>query len=193
MSGIFQGKERRKNELILKSLISGAKTTNQIAEYIYLNPEKGIKPSTVNRNKVKTEVSMISRKGSRLEELKTKGYITHKDSLWDLTFKGLGVALTLFDNLRPIYPQVKSFLHSFVREFKKQISKNPTLPAFFKSSKFIQPIKLFESRNFIQLLKDLTNEQMRLGLDFDQINEENFLATLFGRILQTYFSKMFEP
>jgi len=194
LSGIFQGKQRRKNELILKSLVSGAKTTTQIAEYIYLNPENAIiKPSMVNRNKVKTEVSMISRKGSRLEELKTKGYITHnKDNLWELTLKGLGVALTLFDSLALIYPQVKSSLHSFVRELKQRISKNPTLPAFFKSSTFIQSIKLFESRKFIQLLKDSTNEQMRLGLNLDQISEEDFFATLAGRILETYFSTIFE-
>lgn len=187
--GIFQTKKREYNELILKSLVFGAKTTNQIAEYVYLN-RKSIVQTKVNRNEVKTIVSIISRKQSRLEELESKGYIFRKDNLWNLTLKGLGVALTFFDSLELIYPKVKPLLHSTVQDFAKQIDKNPTLPAILSLGS-IEGAKLFESPQFLQLLKDLTNELMRQGLDLDQISKENFFATLAGRILQIYLPKMF--
>ena len=182
MLEIFQGKKKEYNELILKSLIFGSKTTNQIGKYVQLN-RRG-KPIHV-----KTIIMIISRKGSRLRELETKGYIYRKDKIWNLTFKGLGVALTFFDSLTPIYPQVRPILHSFVEEFKKRIKKNPTLPAFFKSSKFIRPAMLFESQEFLQLLKDVTNELIKQGTDLNQISEENFCATLLGRVLQIYVAK----
>jgi len=187
--GIFQTKKREYNELILKSLVFGAKTTNQIAEHIYLNRKSIVKPK-VNRNEVKKIVSIISRKESRLEELKTKGYIYHKDRLWNLTLKGLGVALTFFDSLELVYPKVRPLLHSTVQDFMKQIEKNPTLPEILALGSR-EGAKLFESPQFLQLLKDLTNELMRQGLDLDQISKENFFATLAGRILQIYLPRMF--
>jgi len=185
--GIFQTKKREYNELVLKSLVLGAKTTNQIGEYVQYN-RKG-KPKNL-----KTIVSIISRKGSRLDELETKGYIyrSRKDKLWNLTFKGLGVALTFFDRLEPIYPQVKPFLHSFVENFMEQIRKNPTLPKFYLLPEFLQTVtRLFESLEFLQTYKDLISELIKQGSDLDQMSKETFFTLIASRSLAVYIPKYF--
>lgn len=97
---IFTGKKSEYNQLILKSLVDGAKKTIQIAEYIYSN--KADFPLPVNKNEVKSINSIICRKNSRLEELTNKGYIRRDNNLWKLTLKGLCVALTLFNDFADV-------------------------------------------------------------------------------------------
>ncbi|MGC8999058.1 MAG: hypothetical protein ACP5JW_06680, partial [Candidatus Bathyarchaeia archaeon] len=75
MLGIFEGKKAENNKLILKSLVFGPKTTNQIAEYIYLNQKPQIKTKRTIKKEIRKIVSIIARKGSRLEELEAKQYI----------------------------------------------------------------------------------------------------------------------
>lgn len=187
MLGIFQTKKKEYNELILKSLVLGAKTTNQIGKYVQSN-RKG-KPKNL-----KTIVSIISRKRSRLDELETKGYISRnrKDNLWNLTFKGFGVALTFYYRLEPIYPQVKPFLHSFVEYFMEQIRKNPTLPKFYLFPEFVQTMtKLCESLEFLQMYKDLISELIKQGSDLDQMSKEAFFTLFASRSLSVYIPKFF--
>jgi len=183
--GVFQTKKREYNELILKSLVLGSKTTNQIGKYVQSN-RKG-KPKNL-----KTIISIICRKGSRLDELEAKGYIYHKDKLWNLTFKGLGVALTLVDRVDSVYPQVKPLLHSFVEDFMKQISKNPTLPKFYLLPEFAQTMtRMFESPDFLQMYKDLISELIKQGSDLDNMSTETFFTLIATRSLQVYIPKFF--
>lgn len=82
--GIFQGKKKLYNTLILKSLATGSKTTKQIAEYLYDN---GHEKGTNRGNEVKKIYSVIDRAGGRLAELSIKGYIIRKNLLWGLSKK----------------------------------------------------------------------------------------------------------
>jgi hypothetical protein len=181
--GIFQGKEAENHRLILKGLVFGPKTTKQIAEYIYLNRRAAVKPQKLNFNKVKTIVSIISRKGSRLEELEIKEYISRKENLWQLTPKGMGVALTSYDSIVEIYPYVKPFLHSIVEDFRKTVNENPMFQFMKKIEKnaFKISFNFFESQDFLQFLKDLTNELIRQGVDLDKTSLKDFLSMLIGK------------
>ena len=122
--GIFTGKKSEYNGLILKSLVTGARKTMQIAEYVYLNQKDA--PSQVNYNSVKQINSIICRKNSRRDELADKGYIRRENNLWKLTFKGFSVALTLFND----FADVKSFIDftQIERNFKDalaELDRNP--------------------------------------------------------------------
>jgi hypothetical protein len=57
--GIFTGKKSEYNGLILKSLVTGAKKTIQIAEYVYSNQKDA--PPEIDHNEVKTINSIICR------------------------------------------------------------------------------------------------------------------------------------
>ncbi len=117
--GIFTGKKSEYNKLILKSLVVGVKKTIQIAEYIYLN--KNGFHLKINKNEIKSINSIICRKNSRLNELSEKGYIRRENNLWKLTFKGLCVALTLFNDFADIrklidFEKIHQDFQSVVRE-----------------------------------------------------------------------------
>lgn len=188
MIGIFEGKKREYNKLILKGLVFGPKTTKQIAEYIYLNPKAVIKPQKLNQNEVKTTVSIISRKGSRLEELETKEYIYRKENLWYLTVKGMGVALEFYDSINEVFPYVKPFLHSIVEDFRKTINENPMFQFMKKIEKkaFRSTFRFFESSEFPQFLKDFTNGLIRQGVDLDKTSLKDFIGMWLGKFFLMY-------
>lgn len=191
MLGIFQTKKAQYNKLILKSLITGPKTTNQIAEYIFLNR----KERTVTErkgNEIKKIVSIISRKDSRLDELETKQYIQHKGNLRELTPKGMGVALTFFDSIAEIVPYVKLFLHSIVEDLEKNLRENPMLQSLGKIEKSAlkSSFDFFESPEFPQFLKDLTNELIRQGVDLDKTSLKEFISMFLGKFFIVYLPKI---
>lgn len=195
MLGIFEGKKAKYNKLILKGLVFGPKTTNQIAQYIYLNPEAQVKPKKVNKNRVKRIVSIISRKDSRLDELEAKQYISRKESTenrWHLTPKGMGVALTFYDSIVEIYPYIKQFIHSFVENIEKKLKENPMLQSLGKiERKALKTSFTFvESQDFLQLLKDLTNEMIRQGTDLDKTSLKDFISFVIGKFFVLHFPKI---
>lgn len=190
MLGIFQGKKEEFNSLILKALIFGPKTTKQLAEYIYLNRKAAIPPIKLNDNRVKTLVSQISRKGSRIEELETKQYTYQKERLWYLTPKGLGVGLTLFSSVTDIFPQVKSWLGSISEETKREILQNPMLQILDRNIQrkaLARASRLIESLEFMQFLRDTTAETMKQGTDLDKTILKEFLSLIAGRFLVNRF------
>jgi hypothetical protein len=92
MNNIFNGRKGKYNQQILKALLSTwkMKTSN-----LALN----IQDQTENLN-YKSVYCIISRKGSRLEELQKKDYIKrNNDKSWSLTFKGILVASAITKNL----------------------------------------------------------------------------------------------
>jgi len=192
--GIFEGKKAEYNKLILKGLVFGPKTTNQVSECIYLNRKAQVLPREVNRNEIRKIVSIISRKGSRLAELESKEYIFRRASKdhWTLTIKGMGVALTFYDSIAEISPYVKPFLHSTVEEFQKTIRNIPMLQPFRNIEKkaMNKAFDFFESEEFLQFLKDLTNGLIRQGTDTDKTTLKDFMNVLIGRFFVVYLPRI---
>jgi len=178
--GIFQGKKMEYNKLILKSLVTGPKTTKQIAEYIYYNrrqkpklrlhPKKAKEP---NENEVKKIVSIISRKGSRLEELVTKEYIFRENNLWDLNIKGFCVALTEVNSIIEFYPSINQI--ETLNEIQRKLYKQPLIKQILKNDipkeDADRMLDFFKSPKYFQFLKDSTNELLKQGLDLDKVND----------------------
>lgn len=190
MIGIFETKKAENNKLILKSLIFGDKTTRRIAEYIYHNRTEKPKLKDNIENEVRGIVSIISRKKSRLEELEHKAYISREHNLWRLTSKGLGVALTQFNNVLEIFPYVKTDfdINGFERAFyQTRIGKvvrkdNPS----FNLRKILNVGK---SPEFLQFWKDYTNELMALGVDLDRMSEGEYKRLVANKSLEHFFKR----
>lgn len=189
MLGIFEGKKAEYNKLILKGLIYGAKTTNQIGEFIYFNREAQIKPRKANLNEVKKLVSIISRKGGRLKELEFKGYIFREKGCWRLTLKGTAVALTLFDDLSEVYPYIRTDLT--VKAMEKAFREFGVAKALKEyglndwASKVFRWVK--NQKNFLSFVRDSTNELISKLTDLDSLSEDEFRNLLVIRGVQKFF------
>jgi len=200
MLGIFQHKKEEKNKLILKSLLAGAKTTSQIAEYIYFNRKSAIKPQKPNKNAIKSEVSQISRKGSRLEELETKHYIKKDNNLYQLTMKGMPVALTLFNDITKAWPYIinkstESTIQNAVNELDDipYLEQIPFAKDLFNKEKIAEALGAGLSPRFLEMLRDCTNEFINRGVDIDQMDEQEFTTLLMSQVIARYFkTEMFE-
>lgn len=179
MLGIFEGKKGENNRLILESLLLGPKTTKQIAEYVYNHRKGEAKPGDHAGNETKAIMSIISRKGSRLEELRHKHYIEQDNALWELTIKGFHVALTLFDNVGQFWPQVKS---DQLSALMKAIHEIPIVDALI-SDKRLKKIESYgTSSKFIERLRDCTRELIAQGVDIDSMSEEQFRLLILSKI-----------
>ena len=184
MLNIFQTKKAEYNKLILKSLVFGPKTTNQIAEYIYLNRKAQIKPQKLNKNEVKKIVSIISRKGSRLEELENKQYIERGKSLWHLTLKGACVALTLFNDMGEFLPYVK-FNNIDFSDLAEKIHKIPFIGALISKEELNKMMNVV-SPNWFFTVRECTNQLIKQGLDLDSISEKEFELMLMAKLASYY-------
>lgn len=187
MLSIFQTKKVEYNKLILKCLVNGAKTTTQIAEYIYFNrkqkPKLRLHPKKVkepDKNKIKSIVSIISRKKSRLKELETKYYIQKKNDLWYLTSpKGYAVAITLFNSVTEIYPYIPI---EDLSEMFRRLHEIPIIDAFLNDERLRKIEDLSKSSQFLQYMKDCTNELINEGINIDKMSLEEFNVILSGKI-----------
>ena len=180
--GIFQGKQKTYNSLILKSLLTGSKTTMQIAEFICENSRE-LKFETNRKNEVRKIYSVIAREGSRLDELTQKQYITRKGLMWNLTLKGMCVSLTLFETIDEIkdYNTIKEFinvdeLNSILTRFIKSLEKkNSPLASIVKSSNLMKAKKRIEknmgSLQYWELIlwniRNCTEGMVKRGADID--------------------------
>ena len=187
MLGIFQTKKAEYNKLILKSLVFGPKSTSQIAEYIYLNRKAQIKPKKINKNEVKKIISIISRKGSRLDELASKDYITRKDGTWHLTSKGLSVGLTLFDSVEEFLPYV--ILDLDLSNLTKKLHGIPFLEAFISGETLNKMLNPRASKKWILAIRECTNELIKQGLDLDNMSEKEFQIVLSAKLV-SYFTNV---
>lgn len=187
MLRIFQTKKAEYNKLILKSLVFGPKSTSQIAEYIYLNRKAQIKPKKINKNEVKKIISIISRKGSRLDELASKDYITRKDGTWHLTSKGLSVGLTLFDSVEEFLPYV--ILDLDLSNLTKKLHGIPFLEAFISGETLNKMLNPRASKKWILAIRECTNELIKQGLDLDNMSEKEFQIVLSAKLV-SYFTNV---
>lgn len=189
MLGIFQGKKEEYNKLILKSITTGPKTTKQVSEYIYLNRAEKPKPKDNKENEVRTIVSIVSRKKSRLEELESKNYIIHENNLWHLTNKGTCVALTLYDRVAEVYPHIQSELpsNSEMRAIMNRLhGVSRFLDVMISKGKISRAVKFGTSISFFQAVKDSTNLLIQQGVDLDRASEQGFSAMLMGELIPYY-------
>jgi hypothetical protein len=179
--GIFHGKKKAYNELILKSLITGSKTVKQIVEYIYLNTEQKKRHNPLN---VKRSIySVIDRPRGRLKELSEKQYIEKRDGLWRLTLKGFCVSLTLFKDFDSIKRCIDSelFDQAFKGQFK-MFAKHPLLALLktkYVEDKFEEYFTKVESDPrfgewFLLKLKECTEGLIKDGVDLDVLSREEF-------------------
>lgn len=195
MLGIFQTKKAEYNKLILKSLITGPKITKQIAEYLYFNrkqePKRRLrKAKEPNENEVKKIVSIISRKGSRLDELEKYGYTFQENNLWQLTTKGTCVALTLFKNIMEVFPYIRVDLTTEIieREFYK-IPVIKSLTKIYPKEKMDKLFTFGKTPEYLQFWKDYANELISQGVDLDGMNENQFRGLLIAKGLQHFFAQ----
>jgi hypothetical protein len=180
---IFQTKKAEYNKLILKSLVFGPKTTNQIAEYIYLNRKAQVKPKKVNKIEVKKVVSIISRKGSRLEELENKQYIKRENGLWHLTLKGSCVALTLFNDTNEFLPYVKLDLD--LSDLTKKLHRIPFIETLISKEELNKMLNVV-SPKWVLTVRECTNQLIKQGLDLDNIKEKEFQLILTAKLASYY-------
>jgi hypothetical protein len=188
--GILTGKKREYNGLILKSLVTGAKKTIQIAEYVHLSQEDA--PVKANYNEVRQINSIICRKNSRLEELSNKAYIKRENNLWKLTFKGISVALTLFND----FADAKKFIDftQIERNFKdalKEFDENP-IYALLRTTKADNIIKKQFNRIendpqfgelFLFKLRAYTSDMIRESVNIDIMPELELKLLMAYKIL----------
>jgi len=175
--GIFQGKKALYNELILRSLTSGKKTTKQIALYIVAKaPKKG---KGEDRN-YKHVYSNIIRSEGRLAELQELQYIKRKNLIYSLTFKGMAVSLTLQNNLDEAIIHIKRELENLNLEDETQklaraIVTSRLLPSFIKPKPLLDClIDLLVSTEFYSYIKKATEEFIKKGVDVDSMTDEEF-------------------
>jgi nucleoside diphosphate kinase len=190
MLRIFQTKKAEYNELVLKSLVFGPKTTNQIAKYIYLNRKAQIKPKKVDKNEIKKIVSIISRKNSRLEELQKYHYICRKNALWHLTHKGFPVALTRFDSINDIIPYIKP--DSDLTELGMKIYEaSPIIQMLVTKDTFIKWCQFAKSPEYIMTIREYTNELIKQGVNIDDMSEAEFRTLLSIKLVRYFTNRPF--
>jgi len=192
--GIFQGKKRTYNQLILKALVPGNKTVMQIAEYIYLNDSQ--QTGTNRINETRKIFSVIDRKGARIQELIAKGYVERIDKMLSLTFKGVCIGLALYDD-----SEIRKFVDfsQFYRASKEYAEKYEKAPIIQMLNtmypeggprKFADKIK---DEKFGELmfwnLRAYTEQMIKLGIDIDSMTIDDFrieigMKLFFGVIMK---------
>jgi hypothetical protein len=192
--GIFQGKKRTYNELILKSLVFSPKTVMQIAEHIYHNTKQKVRHNPVN---VKRSIfSVIDRPHGRLQELSGKQYIEKSGGKWQLTFKGFCVALTLFESLDKVKPFIV-FDQMVKSQLFKMFDKHP-LYASIKTDVVDERVKEGLKRiegdsRFGELLllklKEYTDGLIKEGVDLDVLSGEEFTGLIGGRLVSWFLER----
>ena len=188
--GIFQGKKRTYNKLILKALLYGGKNTKQLS--LYISQNLGFK----ERKNWKSVFSVIDRPKSRLWELSTKGYIEKKEGRWQLTLKGFCVALTLFkslDEAKRVIP-IELF-SSALKDVVENIVKSPRFAPFrtpYIDDKVKEMIvKVKDDSRFGELfllkLRDYTSELIAEGVNLDDLGYDRFMWLLAVKMAGWFF------
>jgi len=188
--GIFHGKKRFYNELILRSLVTSPKTVKQIAQFICQH-DRGKHPKHV--------YSVIDRPKGRLWELSSKGYIEKREGKWQFTFKGFCVALTLLKTLDEVTPFMEVFDQMFKAQLLRMFDKHPLCAFFkFKSEYMDERVREILKRveddsRFSELLllklKEYTEGLIREGVDLDVLSVEEFTGFIGGKLIPWFLER----
>ena len=192
MLKIFLGKKKEYNQLILKALIFGPKRTQELAHYIFDNSP------TKNRN-IDGIRSVISRqsdnpkRNGRLQELSNKEYIKRNENReWNLTYKGLGVSLSLYDNIDDVIPFVATEMKDNFKKIRPLFEKILNSRLFSKltddKSKRFEIVDLFEeeitSKEFLEYLRKISDELNKTGVDLESMNDKEYSELVFTKFAQ---------
>ena len=196
MIGIFQRQKREYNELILKGLVFSPKITKQIAEYIYFNrkqkPKLKLHPRRAkepDENEVKQIGAIISREGSRLEELKDKNYIFQEGNLYKLTMKGKAVALTLVDSVFDVMPYIIEEHRNDIPEALRLVEVNPFLKKLLGQETLREILHIVSTPEFYQRVKDVTNHLITIGVDIDNMADLEFQNILASELFSAFIKQ----
>jgi len=193
--GIFQGKKTENNKLILKSLVSGARTTTQIAEYI-LSTKNAILSKELYEKRVNNIVRIISRRTEeqkgRLHELETKQYIERKNKLWHLTRKGFPIALTLFNSSNAVLQTWDESLELYLQKIiRNMIEKAPPKKNIvWNRELLVEVLSQGAKQNCLQLLpvlRESSDELKHQNINLDEIDAKKFSTMLVDKLLDYYF------
>jgi hypothetical protein len=198
MLEILDHKKAENNELILKSLVTGGKTTKQIAQYICWNRRRNTKPKNSDDDEIKKIMSIISRRGKqkgRLYELETKQFIKQKNHVWYLSGKGFPIALARLDSIadldRTYYKEAFELLQNIVR---KLIALAPDRDVVVSRERFVKALSkgvVQDCRHIVPVLRDCTGELIQSEVNLDSMSEKEFLKELVDRLFSYYLELFF--
>jgi hypothetical protein len=166
-SGVFAGKEAKKNKLVLQSLLYGEKNAKEIALFI-----KGKEKGHLN-----TIYSVIDRRGGALDRLRQKMYVVknQRNGQYALTRKGLLSALAFEDNFDKIFPKLQGYVNQ----------AEPVLKRLFKQfgDAFSEPYakdmeRLAHSRSFFEVLSQETRMLVDSGINIDEMSDGEFYSLM---------------
>jgi hypothetical protein len=119
--------------------------------------------------------------------LKKKFYVREKDELYHLSIKGLATALFIDPDLMDVVigdplwqnpkQQIRKILRKVSRGFKKQGVLRLGKKAFPTARNFIGQL---QTREGLKKLVDGMKEILNLGFNLDLLNDEYFVALLWG-------------
>ena len=179
--GIFQGKKREYNELILQSLLYSGKTTKEIAVWIIQNSPKKY---------WKSVYKTIGWSGGRLKELKDRGYIKRKDLVWQLTGKGNAVVLTLENNVSKVLSLIKKDVDPVdIDDVFEKLKQIPFISAFIKPEAIEDLKKVFLSDEYYEYVRDSVRQLIKKGVDLDSMSEEEFQDILSVLVARGFLEK----
>lgn len=200
MIGIFEGQRAKNIKLVLQSLLTGPKTAKEIAEFIYLKP--CLPGAKINSNEVKSIESIITRKkqNGAIPVLESKGYITRAGDKWDLTQKGSGVVMTLF-NVGELFSYLKDETQSFFVSYMKSTLESPFYKDFERialKNGLLDKEKAGFARSLVttfplilQLQQNAVNELACESPDIDEMSNEDFMSRIQFRMAFYSFNIMY--
>jgi hypothetical protein len=200
MIGIFEGQRAKNIKLILQSLLTGPKTAKEIAEFIYLKP--CLPGARINSNEVKSIESIITRKkqNGAIPVLESKKYIARVNDKWDLTQKGSGVAMMLF-NVGQLFSYLKDETQSFFVTYTKSMLESPFYKDFERitlKNGLLDKEKRGTAHSLVttfplvlQFLQNAVNELASESLDIDEMSNEDFMSRIQFRMAFYSFNIMY--
>jgi hypothetical protein len=199
--GIFKGREKDYNELILKTLllkeIGNLPTAWQISKDVYeeKNPHLSLEQKRIEGYRETQKIySVFIRKNGRLNGLESKGYIQciveNKKPVFAPTIKGTFATLIAYpDLIENISDTMKFDLQPFIEHSRKQLQKTSSKLAYFGVKIQIQRPAIYDEmiKHLLDRIKTkeglfelvmTTKNALGHGLDLDSLSVEEFSVWL---------------
>jgi hypothetical protein len=204
--GIFRGKERTYNELVLRTLfLEGHLKGWELAKKIYerMKETKRLPKKWIHLNwyPVTQKIySVLVRKPGRLSDLLKKGYLEKfkedKGYLWSLTLKGVIASLILDKGLAD---QESEYLEHFRNELQSLPEKFTSLddsevPFFPKGigtrlGEYVRTLSKSAFPGVLPGIIPMVENVIENGIDLDTIKTDNLLYLVFLQVIRNEESK----